>query len=363
MGIFINALDFCAFADWYHADALELEESKISNVVGFKCCRCRRIRIPICPYLDPDSKKQLTEKRIRARPSKVEDLGMDSDSGIILEKYQEEEPSTPMVHLKEDIGSIVDDDFLCSLSSMEKITKQNPEAYCENTASLSGQGPKKLPIRRQVKHENYLDSSFANNPSNDYSSTTFGENTMCSTGEVITPCVDWGAKLPVRRPMKSEDPNYSFADPQVELSTHLGVEWNASTNGCEDGAILNCDDLSYEDMEFEPQTYFSFNELLESDDYAPFDGGSGNVTERWENGSEVPHDEISNIPNTGDEPLIPIESDAPAVVPCMMCSHTDPSPTLCCQTCGIQIHSHCSPWVEQPSTESVWRCGNCREWR
>nr|GMD25470.1 DDT domain-containing protein PTM-like [Ipomoea batatas] len=49
-------------AHWYHADALELEESKIWNVVGFKY-------LFVLAYLDPDSKKQLTEKRIRARPS------------------------------------------------------------------------------------------------------------------------------------------------------------------------------------------------------------------------------------------------------------------------------------------------------
>ncbi|KAL6563659.1 hypothetical protein OROGR_002618 [Orobanche gracilis] len=47
---------------WFHADAVELDETKIFLLVGFKCCKCRRIRSPICPYLDPYKKTTLEDK-------------------------------------------------------------------------------------------------------------------------------------------------------------------------------------------------------------------------------------------------------------------------------------------------------------
>ncbi|MCD7464186.1 hypothetical protein HAX54_052258 [Datura stramonium] len=82
---------------WYHAEAVGLEESKISEVVGFKCCRCRRIRIPICPYLDPKSKRQLEEKRMCARASKRYNRGIQPDSGFISELQKDEDLDTPVV--------------------------------------------------------------------------------------------------------------------------------------------------------------------------------------------------------------------------------------------------------------------------
>ncbi|VFQ77822.1 unnamed protein product [Cuscuta campestris] len=274
---------------WYHADAVELDESKICDVMGFKCCRCRRIRIPICPYLDQESKKQLMEKRTRSRPSKVvEDPGMDSDSGTVVSS----EPRTPIVVPLLQEEETVDTDFLCSLSSMEKTTKQNPQVYCkqEVTAPLSiGRGTKKLPIRRHTKREDNSDS--------------FGED-----NKAVTTC---------------------------------GAD-NSNAPAEEGVVLLNCDGLSYEDMEFEPQTYFSFNELL-----LEFD--MGNAMPKTESPSSLA--------------VVAAEEPAEAVVPCMVCSHADPAPTLCCETCGIWIHRHCSPWFEELSDGSFWKCGTCREWR
>ncbi|GAB4824773.1 hypothetical protein Ancab_007639, partial [Ancistrocladus abbreviatus] len=37
--------------DWHHADAVELDESRILDLLGFECCRCRRIKSPVCPYI------------------------------------------------------------------------------------------------------------------------------------------------------------------------------------------------------------------------------------------------------------------------------------------------------------------------
>lgn len=42
---------------WYHADALQLEEAQIFDLVGYKCCQCRRKASPKCPYADSNYKR------------------------------------------------------------------------------------------------------------------------------------------------------------------------------------------------------------------------------------------------------------------------------------------------------------------
>ncbi|CAI9105532.1 OLC1v1004472C1 [Oldenlandia corymbosa var. corymbosa] len=54
------------------------------------------------------------------------------------------------------------------------------------------------------------------------------------------------------------------------------AEWDVNANGMDGGLMFNYEDLSYH-MEFEPQTYFSFDELLASDDGVPQNGSSGNA--------------------------------------------------------------------------------------
>lgn len=38
--------------NWFHGDALRLEEARIVEVVSYRCCRCRRRAIPGCPHSD-----------------------------------------------------------------------------------------------------------------------------------------------------------------------------------------------------------------------------------------------------------------------------------------------------------------------
>ncbi|KAL6577433.1 hypothetical protein OROMI_011709 [Orobanche minor] len=96
---------------WFHADALELDETKIFLLVGFKCCKCRRIRSPICPYLGPYRNTALEDK-----------------------------------------------------TECKQATKQEISAadYGEkNNSTASGSGPMKLPLRRhtnQEKKENFDDA-------------------------------------------------------------------------------------------------------------------------------------------------------------------------------------------------------------
>ena len=103
----IHAFILLLFVDWYHAEAVELEESKILEVVGFKCCKCRRIRSPVCPYMDQELKK-VEVKKPRLRTSKSGNPGMDSISGPIFEHLKEWEPNTPMSQTEEEI--VVEDD-------------------------------------------------------------------------------------------------------------------------------------------------------------------------------------------------------------------------------------------------------------
>ena len=93
--------------NWYHAEVVELEESKILEVVRFKCCKSRRIRSPVCPYMDQELKK-VEFKKPRFRTSKSGNPGMDSISGPIFEHLKEWEPNTPMSQTEEEI--VVEDD-------------------------------------------------------------------------------------------------------------------------------------------------------------------------------------------------------------------------------------------------------------
>ena len=45
-------LDILLYTDWFHGDALRLEEKRIVEVVSYRCCRCRRRAIPGCPHSD-----------------------------------------------------------------------------------------------------------------------------------------------------------------------------------------------------------------------------------------------------------------------------------------------------------------------
>lgn len=348
------------FADWFHADAVGLEESKVYDIMGFKCSRCRRTRIPICPYLDPESKKQLEEKRVRPKASKIDNSGMEFGSGMISELNMDDEVSTQVVPSTEDNMYLEDDNSLY-VSTSEEFSEQFPEADCEwNAAPMSVLGPKKLPVRRHVKNENDLDSSFASNPSN---ADFFGGNIMISAEEIPANS-ERGTKLPVRRNGgmdKDSDTSFANNPTNVELSTPLEVEWDTSRNGFEEGVMFEYADLQYDDMEFEPQTYFSFNELLASDDCGPLDG-SANLTDNIDTSLGFPSDGLSDMSYFQHEHALSIDSAA-VTVPCKMCSHSEPCPDLCCQMCGIWIHSHCSPWVEELFGETGWRCGHCRDWR
>ncbi|KAG2674517.1 hypothetical protein I3760_13G140600 [Carya illinoinensis] len=331
---------------WYHAEAVELEESRIFDVTGFKCCKCRRIRSPLCPYAD--LKDNLPEgKKTRSRDMKQGNVRGDSDSGMISEfecepaksvfltgkvserEFVECEPGNPSFPMAETSKQEYDP-LLFSVSRVELITQHDSGVDEWNTAS--GPGPQKLPVRRHVKREGDVDGLSGSNLSH--------------------------AELSTHLEVNSLKPTHTASSPQAE--------WDVESE-----MMLDYQGFNYEDMEFEPQTYFTVTELLESDDVGPFDGvdPSGNWSGCLENPSDrISQDEVPEqyrMADTSSNHSEPENSANPTVnmVNCQKCLHTEPAPDVSCEICGLQIHRNCSPWVELSSGEGSWRCGNCREWR
>ncbi|KAK6936155.1 DDT domain [Dillenia turbinata] len=300
---------------WYHADAVELEESKIFDLVGFKCCKCRRIRSPVCPYMDPESRKLLEARKPRVRSSKQGNSGSDS---IVSEQPDERDPATPLS--KEDVVLVQDDDpLLFSLERVEHIVDQNLEADFE-WGTAPAPGPKKLPVRRQAKREGDTDGFPAVDPS----------------------CIETSVILETKGSKLKEEP-----------LSHL--EWDASADGFEDNFMFDCEDLNCEDLEFEPQTYFSFQELLPSEDCSPSDGidASADASGACEISSMGSPSRISAQPDLG----------LYNGLSCGMCLRADSAPYFYCEVCKLCVHQHCCPWEEYSSSHGGWKCGNCREWR
>ncbi|KAF8397829.1 hypothetical protein HHK36_016754 [Tetracentron sinense] len=272
-----------ACKNWYHADAIQLEETKILDVVGFRCCKCRRKSSPVCPYMDPECRKSYT------RSSKQGNTGMDLVSGTIPDQPRGWETTMPVLHTKIDEVIIEDDDPL--LFSLERV-EQIAEFTSEIGPEWSTAGAQKLPVRRHVKREKDVDE--ANN---------------CNTAE-------------------------RTLSPQVE--------WLLPTDGFKD-EMLDYEGVSYESMEFEPQTYFSFTELLASEDgqLDPFDA-STDISGNWENSTGC-----GAIPlcNPSEQHGIVTEKDRqkhavaaePAVdtVHCQICSLTESAPDLSCSDCTL----------------------------
>ncbi|KAK0603405.1 hypothetical protein LWI29_004588 [Acer saccharum] len=335
---------------WFHAEAVELEESKLSDVVGFKCCRCRRIGGPECPYMDPKQKEQkriAKEQKLIAKEQKPKKqrvkaqkqgqgaqkqgqgtMKVESACGTISES--ECKPTTPLFPTEEVFAS-EDDPLLFSLSSVELVTERNREMEFEwNSASVPG--PQKLPVRRHVKCEEEI-GGFVGNDLSNVDMHFEKNNIMNPNNELLVPCVDW----------------------------------DASANGLDGGMLFDYEGLNYEDMEFEPQTYFSFSELLASDDGGQLDGvdASGFVSGSQDNLSfsiaqdVVPVQYDMATSNNQSEPTVSTAN----TMQCQICQVMESAPELSCQICGLLIHVRCSPWDESCQMEGSWRCGNCREWR
>ncbi|XP_022140394.1 DDT domain-containing protein PTM-like [Momordica charantia] len=309
-----------ACKNWYHAEAVELEESKIFDVVGFKCCRCRRIKSPECPYMDPKPEKQEGVKKTRAKSSKQENSGVECDYSTVSDSKKLGASSPLLLPKEEESGQ---DSFIFSLSRVELITEPNSGLDDDWNAA----GPQKLPVRRLTK------------PEDDADGDGFSETSLFSIQNETSTL------------LKPIDKSSPFS------------EWDNSNHGLEgDAAAYDFESLTYEDMDFGPQTYFSFTELL-----APDDVEFGGIDPSRDASGDAGNSFVimdNDVPNHSSSEQLEPAMSIPAAI-CQICTHMDPVPDLACQICGLQIHSHCSPWGDGPpvTVEERWSCGRCREWQ
>ncbi|XP_011090113.1 DDT domain-containing protein PTM-like [Sesamum indicum] len=332
---------------WFHADSVELDESKIIFLVGFRCCKCRRIKSPVCPYLDPEKNKVLEGKTERRQAGKLEISMMNFG----FDRHKEVGTANSALPGKPGVSPAAADDPLVSLSEVKQCTGDKSEVDYE-----PGPAPPKLPIRRLIKEQ---------------------KDIPCQAGrfqfDVSAPfeanIFKFTAKLPVKRhitnsfQIKVSDLSEANAVSSTQDSFSPHVQRIASKENLDDSMTLENDCLSPDDIKFDPRTYFSFNELLAPDDcgHANGKGSPDNGADNMENSALAENGTLEMLYDRED-PVISLETVLQRV-PCKICSNTKPHPDLSCQICGMWIHKHCSPWFESSSWEDGWRCGNCREWR
>ncbi|KAL0460747.1 UNVERIFIED_CONTAM: DDT domain-containing protein PTM [Sesamum latifolium] len=333
---------------WFHADSVELDESKILFLVGFRCCKCRRIKSPVCPYLDPEKKKVLEGKTEGRQAGKLEISALNFG----FDRHKEVGKANSVLPGEPGVSPAAADDPLVSLSEVEQCTGHKSEVDYE-----SGPWPQKLTIRRHIKEDKDIPCQAG--PFQFDVSAPFEANVYKFT-----------AKFPVKRhitnsfQIKVSDLSEANAVSSMQDSFSPQVQRIASEENLDDSMTLESDCLSPDDMKFDPRTYFSFNELLPPDDcgHANAKGSPENVADNMESSSALPENGTLEMSYDREDPFISVET-ALQRGPCKICSNTKPHPDLSCQICGMWIHKHCSPWFESSSWEDGWRCGNCREWR
>ncbi|XP_008776138.1 DDT domain-containing protein PTM-like isoform X1 [Phoenix dactylifera] len=353
--------------NWYHADALQLEEAQIFNLLGFKCNKCRRKGSPKCPYVDPDYKKPEPEPLNNGNSNK----GTASDLPKIAH-------ITTLDSLpgEEDLVAVNDDPLLYSFGRVEPIVEQTLETEIQlNGSGLLSRSQEKLSVRRpQAKHG--ANDGFYAPPNADPNCTTYSKSWCVGRNNV--PCRAARNELPA-----TNEANFMSVS-EKESSPLIGCDFSKGSDYGDvafDNADINYqwhdpEGGNFDGMEYEPQTYFSFTELLASEDGddqydmpmdAPEDGcPPGRFDEFGTAYQEASPCNLSAVHEVGSGNAYFTASEAAFDgVECQKCKLNEPSPDLTCDICGLRIHSHCSPWVEseESSGDANWRCGGCREWR
>jgi len=349
-------------AEWFHSDALQLEEAQIFDLVGFKCCQCRRKSLPKCPYADSDYKQVGMENLMPSNTRR--------NDGILSETPKFGHLNSLVSNsIVEDFVPVDDDPLLYSFGKVEPIGEQSLDIKEQLGQPVSQtRSLQKLSVRRPlVNHGKGSQEVYANPRCTDFHESL--PNVLVN-GQTV----EWGADA--KEASAAEDSDLTSVSEKLP-PTH--VEWDSSkawVNGDEAPENMDLiDQLNHQeieisdDMEYEPQTYFSFTELL-----APND--------QLDNRDDTPMD------NSGEWPFIDFETTCQDVLPCdfsgaydmgsnnefgvskepvldeepcHLCKLNEPAPDLLCEICKMHIHSHCSPWEDCEGTQ--WRCGGCRDWK
>ena len=371
------------FTGWYHAEALELEESKIFYVLGFKCCRCRKIKSPVCPYSDLVRKEQVGEQS-GSWASKRKHSGAGSSSETLAD-IRVCEPASP-VFPSEAVSKPENNPRPFSLSDVELTTEPKLELDAEKSHSQASKKNHSGADSGTLADTRVSEPATPIFPTEDVSKP---ENnpppfSLSDVELIAEPELDAGfegntisgsglQKIPTTRYFKPEGDNNSSSGGEVrhaEISTrdemdNLPAEF-LSPFVEHDFVFADCNLLSdleivdNEFMDFESETYLSSSELLHLDSSSHFEEAdlfgdlSGFVNNSCTLG--VPEE----CATTSLRPTISSDGN---VHNCRQCSQTEPAPDLSCKICRMWIHSKCSPWIESSSRLGDWKCGNCREWQ
>lgn len=270
-----------------------------------------------------------------------------------------EQPVQPF-HSSDDDLMLFHDPLLSSygkVEPVEQIQNQTSDAVQLDTSQLLLKSNQKLSVRRaQTKNDSDLLTNNETLAVGAATQATDSEdlNDVSVSSELSSPALEWdfsqgdgcfGDAVP------DANSNFAWTQPNHEI-----VDEGQGDEGEDDDG-------------FEPQTYFSFTELLAPEDNSlldenqqigvSFDELLASSVQEQEPGSRFwPETEHQTEPQP--QPLFGGE-----MAVCDKCKGYDPAPDMTCEICSLRIHSYCSPWMESEESfeTSHWKCGNCREWR
>ncbi|RLN31007.1 uncharacterized protein C2845_PM05G05640 [Panicum miliaceum] len=323
--------------NWFHGDALQLEDERIGELVAYRCCRCRRRAIAQCPHSDDYTKPELEFSEPTVATSS----------------------QSTMLSSEETFALADQDPLLASYGIVEPVGEETVDAdLSANMLSFASGSNQKLSIRRaQTKNCEYLDQARSVNQ-------YYIQDQPPGNGNVNF----------------SHMNEFSFSEADsVDASELLGWDFSQGTaHAALPDSTANhqanhnsCGSFAMD--QYEPQTYFSFTELLEADD-TQLDNAFGMCTGLQDDGNCTGNfnqqgagfDEMSFMIEDGASNMnFPTDDPSPEVVACHKCQNTEPPPDLKCAVCDLHIHRQCSPWDENipPAETGDWSCGACREWR
>jgi hypothetical protein len=315
---------------------LQLEEEKLGELVAYRCCRCRKQAIPQCPHSDDYTKPE---------PEISEQTVATSSQSTMLSS--------------EGTFAVVDQDpLLASYGIVEPIGNDTVYADLSTNRFASGSN-QKLSIRRApAKNRQCLDQ--AGNPVDDY----YIHSQPLGSANINFSHVNEGPLSEADSVDASELSGWDFSQGTAYAAPpDFSASYQSNDTSCG----------SFAAEEFEPQTFFSFTELLEADD-AKLDNAiemstglqsDGNFTGSFHH-QGVNFDEMALKVEDGSSNMsIPTNFPSSGEIACHSCKNSQPPPDLSCAVCGMHMHRHCSPWDEstQPAESTSWSCGACREWR
>ncbi|XP_044374322.1 DDT domain-containing protein PTM [Triticum aestivum] len=321
---------------WFHGDALRLEEERILEVVQYRCCKCRRRAMPICPHSD-DYKKPGPE-------FSEQTVATSSQSSMLS---------------SEETASVANQDpLLASYGIVEPIGEETFDADLSmNTVRFTSGTNQKLTIRRaQGKNSGCVDQAGVDEYSN--------QNQPLADANVDFSHMNGFSLSELEGVDPSELLGWDLSQGN-EYTSPPDYTANCQLNGASCGSAATGD--------FEPQTFFSFTDLLEADDtrFGQTFGMSaglqddGNCTGSFDQEIASFDDMAFMVEDVSSNMHFPANAPPPDDVPCKKCNNSQPPPDLKCLVCGLRIHRQCSPWDESdlPVESADWACGACREWR